>query len=288
MLGQSLDDERPVQRDGWLLIPLISRGSSASSVLVAQFSQAVPDRLLARAAAVGDWLQSARRVLQRIDGHARRVDRAQRMLDIVAQWEQARDMDQLLERMAAAATDLLGAERASIFLWDRANKTLVGRPALGVEDGELRIPDSAGVVGQVVQSGKPHRVGRSQGQEEIDRRVDQQLGFKTRTLLCVPLIGRSGERFGAFELINKLAGDFGEEDEAALTDLAQHAAVALENTQHLEKLLRSRRQLVDEAAAGLQLIGQCPAITALRSTGGFMAAPGVTPPGHIDATPKPR
>ncbi len=266
LLGRALDDEQPVQQDGWLLIPLISRGSSARSVLVAQFAQAVPERLIARAGAVGDWLQSARRVLQRIDGHARRIDRAQRMLDIVARWEQTRDMDQLLERMAAAATDLLGAERASIFLWDRANKTLVGRPALGVEDGELRIPDTAGVVGQVVQSGQPHRVGRSQGQEEIDRRVDQQLGFQTRTLLCVPLIGRSGERFGAFELINKLEGDFGEEDEAALTDLAQHAAVALENTQHLEKLLRSRRQLVDEAAAGLQLIGQCPAITALRST----------------------
>jgi Nif-specific regulatory protein len=188
------------------------------------------------------------------------------MLEIAAQWEQTLDMDQLLQQIAAAATDLLGAERASIFLWDRANKTLIGRPALGVEGGELRIADSAGVVGQVVHSGRPHRVGGSQGQDEIDRRVDRQLGFETRTLLCVPLIGRSGERFGAFELINKLDDEFSEEDESALIDLAQHAAVALENTQQFEKLLRSRKQMAEEAAAGLQLIGQCPAIAALRST----------------------
>ena len=37
----------------------------------------------------------------------------------------------------------------------------------------------------------------------IDHHVDAQLHYQTRTLLCVPLRGRSGELFGAFELINK-------------------------------------------------------------------------------------
>jgi Nif-specific regulatory protein len=266
MMADALDDEQPREADGWLSVPLPSRGSSRGAVLAVYFSKPVPGELFSQSTLVASWLQAARRVLQLVDRQQRRVHRLERMLDIAAQWEQTLDMDQLLAQMAAAATDLMGAERASIFLWDRANKVLVGRPALGVDEDELRIPDTAGVVGQVVQNGQPHRVGRGDGQDEIDRRVDKQLGFDTRTLLCVPLIGRGGERFGAFELINKLDGDFTDDDEIALTDLAQHAAVALENTQQFQRLLSSRKQMADEAAAGLQLIGQCPAITALRST----------------------
>jgi Nif-specific regulatory protein len=177
-------------------------------------------------------------------------------------------MQPLLEQMARAATKLLFAERASIFLWDRANRLLVGRPALGVADGELRIPDDAGIVGQVVQTGEPRRVDVDVAaeQREIDRRVDRELKFQTRSLLCVPLRARGGELFGAFELINKLQGNFTDDDQAALTELAAHAAVALENTQQVEQLIASRKQIADQAAEGVQLIGQCPPIEALRST----------------------
>jgi Nif-specific regulatory protein len=170
--------------------------------------------------------------------------------------------------MAEASTRLLDAERASIFLWDRRTRTLVGRPALGVEGNELRIPDDTGIVGQVVQTGEPRRVDLDiEGeQREVDRRVDKQLKFHTRTLLCVPLVGRDGERFGAFEVINKRGGNFTDDDQRALMDLAEQAAVALENTQQIEQLLAARKQIADTAAQGVQLIGESPAIETLRST----------------------
>ena len=82
----------------------------------------------------------------------------------------------------------------------------------------------------------------------------------------MPLRGRDGELFGAFEVINKRDGDFSDDDEAGAVELAAHAGVALENTQERESLLESRRQITDEAAAGVQLVGQSPAIEALRST----------------------
>ena len=90
------------------------------------------------------------------------------------QWTRTLQMDKLLARIAEAATKLLHAERASIFLWDRATHTLVGRPALGVEGGELRIADDAGIVGQVVHSGQPRRVdadiGRRAARDRSPRR----------------------------------------------------------------------------------------------------------------------
>ena len=71
------------------------------------------------------------------------------VLEIAAQWQNSLETDELLRKIAEASTQLLECERASIFLWDRPHKQLVGRPALGVDGNELRIPDNAGVVGGV-------------------------------------------------------------------------------------------------------------------------------------------
>lgn len=196
----------------------------------------------------------------------RRIRRLERILEVTHNWGQTNSMESLLHAMAEAATDLLDADRASIFLWDRANKQLVGRPALGVENGELRIPDDAGIVGQVIQSGESRRVGGGLGDEDIDRKVDEKTGYKTSTLLCVPLVSPAGKLLGAFEVLNKKNGHFSSEDEHGLTELAAHAAVALENTQQLEELLTKHQQLVEQAAEGVQLIGDSPAIEAVRST----------------------
>jgi Nif-specific regulatory protein len=200
-----------------------------------------------------------------------RIGRLETVLEIARRWNQKQQTNDLLQEIAEASTQLLSAERASIFLWDRANHTLVGRPALGVEDGELRLPDDVGVVGQVVHTGQTRRVDADEARGEVDRRVDRQLRFQTRNLLCVPLCSPGGERFGAFELINKIGGDFTHADEEALQELAVHAAIALENTQQYEQLLRVRRQLTDQAAERVRLIGQSPIIEALRSTVGRIA-----------------
>ena len=68
-----------------------------------------------------------------------------------------------------------------------------------------------------------------------------------------------------FELINKLSGAFTQEDQEALVELAAHAAVALENVQDRQKLIATNRQIVEQAAEGVRLIGECPAIQSLRS-----------------------
>jgi Nif-specific regulatory protein len=142
---------------------------------------------------------------------------------------------------------------------------LVGRPALGVDGGELRIPDNRGVVGQVIRTGEPLRVDASTEPGQINHDVDSELGYQTQTLLCVPLRGSSGELFGAFELINKCEGSFTPQDEVALTELAAHAAIALENAQDREQLLSTSRQITEQAAERVRLIGESQPVQALRS-----------------------
>ena len=264
--AEVLDGDAGASQGDWFAAPLARRAPTGELLVVHDPADAARkiEAIEATAVLVGQALATVRD-RQR---YLRRIRRLEAILEIAGQWNQTLEMEALLHQMAETSTKLLGTERASIFLWDRPNKMLVGRPALGVEGGELRIPDSSGVVGQVIESGEPRRIDVEHGQEEIDRRVDKQLGYKTETLLCVPLRAKSGELFGAFEMINKTGEDlnFTQEDEEALVELAGHAAIALENTQQWERLLSSRRQIADEAADRVQLIGHCSDIEALRST----------------------
>ncbi len=275
LLSEVLDREQPVHQGEWIAAPLIPRASTVE-ILVAHLSSPrqnnqrpanadTPLQLLdAIAAALAAGLGSARERLKQ----RRRVDQLEAILSLAGQWNQTHQMEPLLVQMAEAATRLLQADRASIFLWDRPNHTLVGRPALGVSGGELRIPDNAGVVGQVVQEGRPRRVNAADRaeQDQINRQIDSKLKYQTRSLLCVPLKTSTGEMLGAFELINKLHGDFNEDDELALIELAGHAATALANTQQIEELITTHRQIVDQAADDVRLIGHSASIKALHST----------------------
>src|SRR5262245_28152068 len=208
LLAEVLDDDRPQLKRQWYIAALAPR-SGTGEVLAAYrtwLERPEPGDALETLAG---WLQTALAAVRERERQDQRMLRLQAILEIAARWQQTHEMQPLLEQMAATSTRLLHAERATIFLWDRAAKLLIGRPAMGVEGNELRIPDHVGIVGQCVHTGQPRRVDVDvqAEQQEVDRRVDQQLKFHTRSLLCVPLRGRSGELFGAFEVINKIGGN---------------------------------------------------------------------------------
>ena len=256
LAAECLDRDDSISEGGWHTTPLAERHvflakGDFESELVKELQDAIGNALVA--------------IFSR-ERREQRILRLERILEITHRWSQTNCMEALLKEMAEAATELFEADRASIFLWDRSNKSLVGRPSLGVEGDELRIPDDKGIVGQVVQAGEPRRVGGGLDEDQIARNVDEQTGYNTKTILCVPLISPEGKCLGAFEVLNKLEGQFTDEDERGLQELAAHAAVKLESTQQLEELLSHHKRLVAEAAEGVQLIGESPAIEAVRST----------------------
>ncbi|MBX3433979.1 MAG: sigma-54-dependent Fis family transcriptional regulator [Pirellulales bacterium] len=253
--AEAIDLNRPSAVGDWLAAPLgEGYALTAAGTTPVVFAE------------LADILQPALQTVHNRAQRQRRIRRLERLLDITRRWGQAECTESLLKAMAETAADLLGAERASIFLWDKTNRQLIARPALGVEDDELRIPDNAGVAGQVVQTLQPRRVGGGLGENEIDRTVDKSTGYTTRNLICVPLLTPADRCLGAFEVLNKREGHFSDEDERGLVELAAYAAVALENTQHFEELLTKHQKLVEQAAEGVQLIGHSPAIEAVRST----------------------
>jgi Nif-specific regulatory protein len=264
LLAEALDRESVQVRGDWAAGPLAPRGDRAEALVLHWPHTPAADA----ASAVAQVLPVVREALAAVRVRWRlagRIRRLEAFVEIARQWNRTRELEPLLVQIAEAATRLFQCDRASIFLWDRPNRALIGRPALGVKSGELRVADDRGVVGRVLQSGQPMRVDDATQPGVIDHQVDAQLRYRTRTLLCVPVESRSAERLGVFELVNKRGGTFTREDEEGLIEMAAHAAVALENVQDRQRLLAANRQLADQAAEGVRLIGQCPAIDALRS-----------------------
>jgi len=155
LLAETLDRGGVIGHEGWLagMIP-----EQADLLLIGHFEQKPNPQLTATFASHLEEVALARSLVERREHDRARIERLQAILGIAAQWNRTQKMEQLLQTMAETSTRLLNAERASIFLWDRAHKMLVGRPALGVEGGELRIADTTGIVGQVIHSGRPARV----------------------------------------------------------------------------------------------------------------------------------
>jgi len=124
----------------------------------------------------------------------------------------------------------------------------------------------------VIRSGKAINVEDAYADDRFDQSVDRSSGYQTRNLLCAPLYDPSGTCIGAFELINKQKGAFSDDDLDGLLELGLQAAIAIENSREREQLVRSNRQLTEQARGAATIIGKNPAIEALRSTIDRLAA----------------
>jgi Nif-specific regulatory protein len=257
---------------GWSLMAVPLHAGRTSSELLVWCGRALSSQSLPSAMAIGRALGLACTIARRNDEVEQRVDRLRSTLRISSQLASTRETLPLLELIANEAARLLDADRASIFIWDRPHHEVVACPALGVPGNVLRIPDNTGIVGECLQTGNSIRVDDAYQDSRFNKQVDADSGYRTQTLLCVPLIDIEGKRIGAFEVINKAQGLFTGNDEQSLLELGTQAAVALQNTREREQLIRRKQELTAQVTQGVQIVGESPAIVALRATVERLAA----------------
>ena len=160
----------------------------------------------------------------------------------------------VMEIVMNRAQDLIQTEAWSLLLVDEKEHTLsfelvMGEKVDSVRDYRIKI--GQGVAGWVVQYKRPLIVNNVREDRRFDARFDMLTGFRTRSILCAPLISR-GRIIGAVELINKRRGPFNSEDLQMVTTLVEPGAIAIENailyqksaeltvTDDLTKLFNSR------------------------------------------------
>lgn len=170
-------------------------------------------------------------------------------------------MDTLVMKVMNFAQRLVDADRASLFLVDSKNKELYATIFdVGVnedtsqENGdsltedtnappsrEIRFPIGTGIAGHVAQTGEVLNIRDAYSDPRFNRTVDALTGYKTETILCMPIYIR-GLLIGVVQMVNKRVGYFAKEDEEAFEMFAVYCGLALHHAKLYDKIRRSAQK----------------------------------------------
>lgn len=145
------------------------------------------------------------------------------------------DIDVLLKVIAEETKSAIQADRCSVFLYDKSKDELWSKVALGMDSQEIRFPVDKGLAGHVVMTGQPINITDAYSDKRFNKEIDLQTGYKTKTILCMPIKNMKQEIIGVFQVLNKVEGCFTEEDEDLLVAIGSSAGIALENAQLFKK-----------------------------------------------------
>ena len=148
-------------------------------------------------------------------------------------------IETVLDYAMKCAEEFINAEASTIYERDDKKNELFIRLARGEKKDpikNIRIKIGDGIAGHVVETGVPMVINDVQKEKRFNNRFDLLTGFKTRSLICVPLMLR-GKATGAIQVLNKKTGEhFNESDMEILNSLSMQIAVAIENARLYEML----------------------------------------------------
>ncbi len=159
-------------------------------------------------------------------GDTRQLEDLQTVLEVTRSLAATTDLEALLPAIERAARQVLRCERATVFLYDAQRCQLISRIATGVQ--EIRFPADKGIAGHVVQTGKSLNVPDAYEDPRFNPEIDRKTGFRTRSILSVPMYNYSGQLMGVLQALNKLDGCFDTYDEWLAVVLSAQAGVALQ------------------------------------------------------------
>jgi phosphoserine phosphatase len=149
------------------------------------------------------------------------------------------DLHTMLAEVVAAATQVLRAERSSVWLYDEAGDELVLEVAPGIDP--IRVPAGSGIVGACARSRTIVNVPDAYADKRFNPDVDRKSGFHTRCLLTLPLVDHKGVLVGVMQVLNKAGGAFDEDDENLATALAAQCAMALQRVRMTAALIEGEK-----------------------------------------------
>jgi Nif-specific regulatory protein len=175
------------------------------------------------------------------------------------------DLDALLQALVDRIAAVMQADRGTLWLLDPPRGELFSRAAHLPEVAQIRVKVGQGVAGYVAQAAIPVNVGDPQGESRFFADIDKLTGYRTTSLLAVPLRDSAGELYGVLQVLNRRGGGrFTDEDLERLVSLANQVGTALQGTSLYQELQRAREQ--PQPPVGYfynRIIGESPALKAL-------------------------
>jgi diguanylate cyclase (GGDEF)-like protein len=176
------------------------------------------------------------------------------LTDIVKAANSILEPRKVIETIMTRVQQLIPSEAWSMLMVDEEKQELTFELALGEKGKDVagfRVKIGEGIAGWVAQTGKPTIVNNVAKDPRFARRFDSETQFRTRSILCAPLISR-GRTIGVVQVINRRGGRFTQADLDLLMTMVEPCAIAIENailfqrteqltiTDDLTKLFNSR------------------------------------------------
>ncbi|MGJ8644949.1 MAG: GAF domain-containing protein [Luteolibacter sp.] len=168
--------------------------------------------------------------------------RSEFLLNVTQRVATIETLDELLTTLVEIVSSEMDAERGTLFLNDPASNELYSRVAQGTFNREIRLANNDGIAGSVFQSGIGEIISDVYADPRFNREVDEQTGYVTKNILAAPVITAKGEVIGVVEALNKRSESFTQDDLALLEAIATQASVALQSSQYVERMVKTRKQ----------------------------------------------
>jgi len=172
----------------------------------------------------------------------KRLREAELLLDISRKMSAIDSLDAVLNVLVEMTTSELGAERGTLFLNDPETGELYSRVAMGHFQREIRILNTSGVAGYVFTKGEGVVIQDAYADARFNRSIDEQTGFVTRNILCVPIRNAKNEIIGVAQILNKRKGRFNRGDLLLFEAMVAQGSLALQSAQFIERLEVIRKQ----------------------------------------------
>uniref|UniRef100_A0A674BPT6 Phosphodiesterase n=1 Tax=Salmo trutta TaxID=8032 RepID=A0A674BPT6_SALTR len=228
-------------------------------------------------------------------GSAQGLDRCARLLELVKDVSSHLDVTALCYKIFLHINELIAADRYSLFLVgeDSSNRKFLVSRLFDVAEGStleevsnscIRLEWNKGIVGHVAATGQPLNIKNAYEDPRFNAEVDQITGYKTQSILCMPIKNHREEVVGVAQAINKKCGEngtFTEQDEKDFSAYLAFSGIVLHNAQLYEtSQLENRRNQVLLDLASLIFEEQQSLEVLLRKIAGtilsFMQAQGCT------------
>lgn len=154
------------------------------------------------------------------------------------------NLNKLLELIAEQVKTILSCDRCSVFILDRQTNELWSKVALGMQTNEIRVPFGKGIVGHVASTGDTLNIKDAYQDQRFTQDIDRVTGYRTNSILAMPLKNVSGHIIGVFEAMNKSGKPFNTDDEGILQLISSLAASGIENAQLYESLSNSQLETI--------------------------------------------
>ncbi len=171
------------------------------------------------------------------------LGKLERLIEATKVLNSTLDLDKLLSLILDTALRIVEADRGTVYLIDEAKQQLWSKIFKGSEQTRIELPMGNGIAGYVGATGDVLNITDAYLDPRFNPDFDKKSGYRTKTILCMPMRDKDDRIIGVFQLLNKRKGVFTPDDESFIEALSVHAAIAIENARLYEQ---ERRRLMME------------------------------------------